>query len=308
VNPRPIITRSPTLERILHAAEIVAKRATPVLITGETGTGKEMLARRIHASSPRKDRPFVAVNCAALPRDLLESELFGHERGAFTGAVARKLGRFERANTGTLLLDEIGDLALDLQAKLLRVLQEKEIERIGGTASVPIDVRVIAATHRDLRAMVKDGAFRDDLFYRLSVVPLRMPALRENREDLDPLIDHFVGLFADRPLSITPEARTKLHCHAWPGNVRELENVIHRAALLCEGSEITTGDLVIEPADSPIPPTLAGRSLADVERQLLFETLAACGDSRSRAAELMGVSERTVRNWLAACRGEAELG
>ena len=303
MNDRPIITRSPLMDSVLRSAEIVSRRATPVLITGETGTGKELLARRIHDLSARSRGPFVALNCAAIPRDLIEAELFGHERGAFTGALARKLGRFERANGGTLLLYEIGDLALDLQAKLLRVLQEKEIERIGGSSSVPVDVRIIAATHRDLRKMADEGAFREDLYYRLSVVPIRMPSLRERPEDVDVLTDYFLEKFADRPLRVTDEARALLRLHTWPGNVRELENVIHRAAMLVEGDEITTETLRSDPSTPQrtgdvIVDHLVGLTLEEVERHLLRATLEKTGGNQKEAARILGVSRRTVYAWL----------
>lgn len=292
-----IVTRSPLMESVLHVAEVVARKATPVLITGESGTGKELLARHIHENSPRHQRPFVTVNCAALPRDLIESELFGHERGAFTGAVARRLGRFERAQYGTLLLDEIGELPLDLQAKLLRVLQEKEIERVGGMATIPVDVRIIAATNRDLAAMVDAGDFRDDLFYRLSVIPLRMPALRERPDDIPLLARYFVDKYADTPTSPTlgPLVLTRLIAHAWPGNVRELENVIHRAALLCEGEAITLENLGLDQIEPVVPTSsLVGRTWADVERQLIIDTVEACGGSYMRAAKMLGISRRTI--------------
>ncbi len=305
---RCIVSRSPAMARVLQVAEAVAASRATVLIAGESGTGKELLARHIHALGPRRNQPFVAVNCAALPRELLESELFGHERGAFTGAVGRKLGKFELAHRGTILLDEISEMEPLLQAKLLRVLQEHEVDRVGGSRPIPIDARVIATTNRDLRAMVASGAFRRDLYYRLHVVPLTLPPLRERGEDLDLLIDHFCRRFAgERAVTLDPAAREQLRRHTWPGNVRELEHVIERAVLLARGPVIQASDLQLdeEPlgeAPRAAAPSLAGRTVHEVERQLIFETLQRTNNNRSHAARMLGISVRTLRNKLAEYR------
>jgi two-component system response regulator FlrC len=317
---RRIVTVSPAVERVLNVAEGVAASRAPVLIQGESGTGKELLARHIHLASPRRSQPFVAVNCAALPRELLESELFGHERGAFTGAIARKLGKFELANHGTILLDEVGELEAALQAKLLRVLQEHEVDRLGGTRPVAIDARVIATTNRSLRSMVAAGSFRRDLFYRLNVIPLTLPPLRERGEDVDVLIDHFCGRFASgRRIAIDPAARAYLRGHRWPGNVRELEHVLERALLLASSDRITVEDVrsdddeleeVAAPAHQgeQMAPSLAGLTVHEVERRLIFETLKQTKNNRSHAARMLGISIRTLRNKLAEYRvtGHAE--
>lgn len=290
-----LVAYSSAMRAALRTADRVAVRATPVLITGESGTGKEMVARYVHERSPRATRPFLAVNCAALPRDLIETELFGHERGAFTGAIQQRLGRFERARGGTLLLDEIGDLPLDLQAKLLRVLQEREIERVGEMATVPVDVRIIAATNRDLIDMVRAGLFRDDLYYRLSVVPIYVSPLRERTEDIPALVEFFMSRYdAGRTFDLSEAARVKLMTYPWPGNVRELENAIHRAVLLCDGGTIHGGDLGLDAHPAPTPPSLVGRTWAEVERQLILDTVAACKGNRAQASKLLGISRRTI--------------
>lgn len=307
---RQIITHSAFVARILRVAEIAAQRAVPVVIGGETGVGKELLARFIHESSPRKDKPFVAINCAAIPRDLLESELFGYERGAFTGATMRKLGKFEQANGGTLLLDEIGEMETVLQAKLLRVLQERELDRLGGSSPVPLDVRIIATTNRNLRQMVDNGTFRADLYYRMNVLLLTIPPLRERRDDIIPLVEHVVGQFSARPLSLSPEASIMLRQHPWPGNVRELENVIHRAVLLCAGDVIEGQDIQLElvPEEFRALGSLAGLTLAEVERRLVEDTLIATGGNRIAAAKMMAIGERTIRNKLAIYGGDRDDG
>ncbi len=313
---RPIVTSSPALRKVLSVGEGVAASRAPVLIQGESGTGKELLARFIHEAGPRRHHPFVAVNCAALPRELLESELFGHERGAFTGAISRKLGRFELANRGTILLDEISEMEPLLQAKLLRVLQEHEVDRLGGNRPTPVDSRVIATTNRELKAMVGSGGFRRDLYYRLNVIPLTIPPLRERPEDLDPLVEHFCKAFSSgRALRVDAAARALLRQHAWPGNVRELEHVIERAALLAHGHVITPSDLQLEdemgmePAGGGMS-ALAGRTVHEVERQLICETLKRTDNNRTRAAEMLGISVRTLRNKLAEYRatGTVEAG
>ena len=305
---RPIVSRSEAMARVLQIAEAVAGSRSAVLIAGESGTGKELLARFIHDAGPRHAQPFIAVNCAALPRELLESELFGHERGAFTGAIGRKLGKFELANRGTILLDEISEMEPVLQAKLLRVLQEHEVDRLGGSRPVPIDARVIATTNRNLKDMVAAGTFRRDLYYRLHVVPLTLPPLRERGDEIDALLDHFVARFAGgRELSFEPAARARLRAYGWPGNVRELEHVVERAVLLAPGPMIRSIDLQldeepVQAAPSEIAITLAGRTVHEVERQLIFETLERTNNNRSHAARMLGISVRTLRNKLAEYR------
>ncbi len=303
---RRIVTRAPALQRVLAVAAGVAASRAPVLLEGESGTGKELVARYIHAHGPRRAQAFVAINCAALPRELLESELFGHERGAFTGASTRKLGKFELAHGGTLLLDEVSEMEPVLQAKLLRVLQEHEVDRVGGLRPVAIDTRVIATTNRPLRALVASGAFRRDLYYRLNVIPLALPPLRARREDIDGLIDHFCRKFStEKPLSVDAAARAYLKRQPFPGNVRELEHVIERAALLATGGVITAADVQIdeEPIAEPAPTgSLAGLTVHEVERRLIMETLRRTNNNRSRAAEMLGISVRTLRNKLAEYR------
>jgi DNA-binding NtrC family response regulator len=311
---RPIVTRSGSMRELLQVAEAVAGSRAPVLIEGESGTGKELLARFIHESGPRASQPFVAVNCAALPRELLESELFGHERGAFTGAIARKLGKFELAHRGTILLDEISEMEPLLQAKLLRVLQEHEIDRVGGSRPTPIDARVVATTNRDLRAMVGAGDFRRDLYYRLHVIPMTLPPLRERPEDLDALIDHFGERFGSgQGVRFDAEARGLLKRHSWPGNVRELEHVVERAVLLAKGPLITASDLQIEDetldaaGGDEAGGSLAGQTVHEVERRLIFDTLKRTNNNRSHAARMLGISVRTLRNKLAEYRGTGTL-
>ena len=305
---RPIVSRSEAMARVLQTAEAVAGSRSAVLIAGESGTGKELLARYIHEVGPRRHQPFVAVNCAALPRELLESELFGHERGAFTGAIGRKLGKFELANRGTILLDEISEMEPVLQAKLLRVLQEHEVDRLGGSRPVPIDARVIATTNRNLKDMVAAGTFRRDLYYRLHVVPLTLPALRERGDEIDALLDHFVARFAGgRELAFESAARARLRSYGWPGNVRELEHVVERAVLLASGPVIRATDLQLDEEPAPAAPSeiaisLAGRTVHEVERQLIFETLERTNNNRSHAARMLGISVRTLRNKLAEYR------
>jgi len=306
---RPIITRDQATLRVLTIAESVASSRAPVLVQGESGTGKELLARYVHESGSRRGKPFVAVNCAALPRDLLESELFGHERGAFTGAIARKTGKFELASSGTLLLDEISEMELGLQAKLLRVLQEYEIDRVGGTAPVPVDVRVVATTNLRLRELVDRGKFREDLYYRLTVIPLLLSPLRERQGDIDLLADHFLERFGNgRRLTLTPEARTALRARRWPGNVRELENTIERAALLARSDVLTVEDL--EDADPGVPRlaigSLAGLTVREMEKRLIADTLKRTRNNRTQAARLLGISIRTLRNKLAEYRQHGE--
>jgi two-component system response regulator FlrC len=295
------VTQDPAVLRLLEVAESVASSRAPVLIQGESGTGKELLARHLHERGCRRGRPFVAVNCAALPRELLESELFGHERGAFTGALARKIGKFELADGGTLLLDEVSEMELGLQAKLLRVLQEYEVDRVGGTAPVPVDVRVVATTNRRLRDMVDRGGFREDLYYRLSVLPLALPPLRARPGDVELLAEHFLArLRGDRALALSPPARTALAARPWPGNVRELQNAIERAVLLARGGEIGPQDLADRDGAVPrLGGSLAGLTVEEVERRLIVDTLERTRNNRTQAARLLGISIRTLRNKLA---------
>ncbi len=307
--PENIVGESPGLVRALEIARKVAPARTSVLITGETGTGKELVAGMIHALSPRCGREFVAVNCAAIPEGLLESELFGHERGAFTGATRRRIGRFERAHRGTLFLDEVGDMSLSTQAKILRVLQDGRVERLGGDEPVDVDVRVVAATHRDLAAEVRAGRFREDLYYRLAVVRIHLPPLRERGEDVVLLARHFARLLcADLkrpPLDFTGEALEALRRHTWPGNVRELRNAVERAVLLAEGDRITARDLGLEDAPRPPPERWEGEAfrfefpaegvpLEVAERELVLAALRRAGWVQKEAARLLGITKRAM--------------
>jgi two-component system NtrC family response regulator len=284
------------------AARAAASRAT-ILIRGESGTGKELLARAIHFASPRARGPLVAVNVAALPETLLESEMFGHERGAFTGADRQRRGRFEQADGGTLFLDEIGDLPMGTQAKLLRALQEQSFERLGGAGPVRVDVRVVAATHRDLEAMARRSEFREDLYYRLNVVSIEVPPLRERREDIPALVDLFLRRFSAeggaRVEAVSREAMDRLLKFDYPGNVRELENLIHRAAVLARGTQITTADLPLHVAGlTPETGTTRGslvERLAAIERGLIVQALDEAGGVQTRAAQALGISERHLR-------------
>lgn len=339
------VSRDPAMQSVLRLAEQIAPSDASVLITGESGTGKEVMARYLHARSKRANANFVAINCAAIPEHLLESELFGHEKGAFTGAVARRVGKFEEASGGTLLLDEITEMDPRLQAKLLRALQEREIDRVGGSGPVKIDVRVLATSNRNMADAVKAGTFREDLFYRLSVVSLKLPPLRERPADIVVLADHFVAKYARDnavgPRALSQAARDVLLRHGWRGNVRELENTMHRAVLLSMGPTIEpsaiilTTDLmeqgmvplastpapvqtapapvqtameasaVVTPvytpassADSGGGASLVGRTVADVERDLIIDTLSHCLGNRTHAANILGISIRTLRNKL----------
>ena len=298
---RAIITADRSMERLLAVARRVSRTDATVLIEGETGTGKELLARFIHRHSPRAAGPFVAVNCAALPEALIESELFGHERGAFTGAQARRIGAFEAAAGGTIVLDEISELPLGLQAKLLRVLQESEIQRVGATRPIRLDVRVIAMTNRDLRAEVAAGRFRADLFYRLDVVALRTPSLRERSGDIPLLARHFLtkyaALHASPVTALAPPAIERLLAHGWPGNVRELENTIQRAVILAASDELDADDIVVEEALAPAV-ALGGRTITELQRDVILATLERMGGNRTHAARALGVTARTIRNHL----------
>ena len=302
---RPIVAASAPMIEVLELLERAAEYKTTVLLTGESGTGKEVLARAIHAQSGRRNESFVAVNCAAIPENLLESELFGHARGAFTGADRARRGLFVEADGGSLFLDEIGELPPCLQVKLLRALQEEEVRPVGESKPRRVDVRVIAATARDLEADVQTGRFREDLFYRLNVVRVRVPPLRERREDIPLLVDHFVAHFREalgRPLrTVTDDALEKLVHYPWPGNVRELENVIERAAILAEGDRITVRELpanLVEPQAGPRTPSPGDFSLRRARRaleaDLIRRALAATHGNRTRAATLLGISHRAL--------------
>jgi len=293
---------SPAFRGVIERARRVAQTDADVLMEAESGTGKELLARLIHSASPRAGGPFVAVNCSAFPDNLLESELFGHVRGAFTGAHSGRAGKFELADGGTLLLDEVGEMPLSLQPKLLRVLQEREIDRLGDTKPLRVDVRVIATTNRSLRAQVAAGAFRADLYYRLDVVPLTIPPLRERREDILMLAERFLRKHEPKTqrgiFSIAPALAAQLEAHHWPGNVRELENFIRRGLALANGTVLQAMAMEGENAAAmeSKPAVRPGVTLLQLERRLLETTLEATGGNRTRAAELMGVSLRTVRN------------
>ena len=295
-----LIGASPAMQKVYRVARQVASSRATVLITGESGTGKGELARAIHALSPRAKAPWVSLHCAAVPETLLESEMFGHEKGSFTGADKRRLGRFEQANGGTLFLDEIGELSPLVQTKLLRVLQERNIERVGGNDTIAVDVRVVAATNRDLPTEVREGRFREDLFYRLNVVHLEMPPLRLRGSDVLVLANAFLRRFAEdnkKPVEeFSEEARTKLLAHRWPGNVRELENAVERAVVLCEGSRIEAEDLPFEAA-TPMrgPIRVPGATMAEIERWAILATLEVTGGSTAKAAELLDISVRTIQ-------------
>jgi two-component system response regulator HydG len=299
---REIVGQSTALRRVLDIATQAAPSSATVLVLGESGTGKELVARFIHGKSARGSGPFVAVNCAAIPESILEAELFGHERGAFTGAVARREGRFAKARGGTLFLDEIGELSPSVQVKILRVLQEGEYEPVGGN-TVKADVRIVAATNRDLGAEVEAGRFREDLYYRLNVIAVTAPPLRARREDIPLILDHFLGIYCKkngRPrLNVPREVLDKLSDYSWPGNVRELENVIERAAVLCRSDTLRLEDLpdAVAQASAPAPSALSfpiGTTLDEVENRLIRETLKSTNGDKSLAAQLLGISTRTI--------------
>lgn len=316
---RSFVWKDPAMERVVKLADQIARSEASVLITGESGTGKEVLARHVHQRSMRKDKPFVSVNCAAIPDNLLESELFGHERGAFTGAVARRIGKFEEANGGTLLLDEISEMDVRLQAKLLRAIQERIIDRVGGSQPVKVDIRILATSNRNLADEVRKGTFREDLLYRLNVVHLRIPPLRERPMDVLELAGHFARKYAEvngLPLrTLSHDAKRLMARSPWRGNVRELENTIHRAVLLATGAEIepeailTPDGEALGPAPSDpamravqtaeaVTRALVGRTVAEVERDLILDTLDHCLGNRTHAAKILGISIRTLRNKL----------
>jgi DNA-binding NtrC family response regulator len=297
-----IIGESGQMVEVISLVQRVAASEATVLIRGESGTGKELIAKAIHYTSPRAARPLVRVNCAALPENLLESELFGHEKGSFTGAISTRKGRFELADTGTLFLDEIGDLPLHLQAKLLRVLQEREFERVGSSQPIKVNVRILSATHRDLESLMRAGQFRDDLYYRLNVVTILLPPLRERRQDLPPLMDHFLKLFAAKNgkslRGFSRAARDALLRYDYPGNVRELENLLERAVVLCRGDVIDRGDLPLildDPDALSEAQTQLTAAVEGLERRMIREALKRANGVQTRAAELLGVTERALR-------------
>jgi DNA-binding NtrC family response regulator len=299
---REIIGSSPPLRRVLDIATQAAPSSATVLVLGESGTGKELIARFIHEHSARSRAPFVAVNCAAIPETILEAELFGHERGSFTGALTKREGRFAKASGGTLFLDEIGELSAAVQVKLLRVLQEGEYEPVGGD-TVRADVRIVAATNKDLRAEVSAGRFREDLFYRLNVIAITAPPLRSRREDIPLLVDHFLGVYCAKNnrsrLEAPRDVLQVLTDYSWPGNVRELENVVERAVVLCRADHLTPDDLPeqirTEPGAEPSSLTFSvGTPLDEVERRLIRETLRHARGDKSVAAQLLGISTRTI--------------
>jgi two-component system response regulator FlrC len=321
---RTLVARDPAMQAVTNLADQVAPSEASILITGESGVGKEVMARYMHRKSRRAERPFISVNCAAIPENLLESELFGHEKGAFTGALARRIGKFEEADGGTLLLDEISEMDVRLQAKLLRALQEREIDRVGGSKPVKVNIRIIATSNRDLAQAVREGVFREDLLYRLNVVNLRLPALRERPGDILALAEHFVKKYAaangiaERALSA--EAKRRLVGHRWPGNVRELENAMHRAVLLAVGPEIDEGAIRLpdgqlmamggadagamiagraaQAASMAVGASFVGQTVAQVEQSLIIDTLSHCFGNRTHAANILGISIRTLRNKL----------
>ena len=327
--------------KIFEIAEAVAKSDATVLVQGESGTGKELIARMIHASSQRNKQPFVAVNCAALPETLLESELFGHEKGAFTGAMTRKIGKFELAQGGTILLDEISEMDLNLQAKLLRVIQEKEVDRVGGSSPVSIDVRVVATTNRNLEESVRKGEFREDLFYRLNVIPITLPPLRERKGDIKLLVEYFMSKYLNvKKPKLAGEVLKELENYPWPGNVRELQNAVERASILSRGREIKASDFLLKSSKSLLASKIevinteneniskdnfnndsynevlsesltnqfeiddksnellikSGMTVSQMEKVLILETLKANGNNKTKAADMLGISIRTLRN------------
>jgi two-component system, response regulator FlrC len=311
-----LIFRDPVMARVIALVEQVAASEASILITGESGVGKEVVARHIHQKSRRVNKPFIAINCAAIPDNLLESELFGHEKGAFTGAIARRVGKFEEADGGTLLLDEISEMDVRLQAKLLRALQERCIDRVGGTQSVPVNIRVIATSNRNLVDAVANGTFREDLMFRLNVVNIKVPPLRDRPADIKILSDHFARKYADMngvPMRAVDESALRvLLSHAWTGNVRELENTMHRAVLLAIGDSIDSAAIVLPDGSQPGLRTVSspsgsqsekgepqiGRTMADVEREHIIDTVKYCLGNRTHAANILGISIRTLRNKL----------
>lgn len=325
---RPMFATDPAMQQVIQLADQISGSEASVLITGESGVGKEVMARYVHKHSRRASKPFISVNCAAIPENLLESELFGHEKGAFTGAVSRRIGKFEEADGGTLLLDEISEMDARLQAKLLRALQEREIDRVGGARPIKVNIRILATSNRNLTEAVKEGIFREDLLYRLNVVNLRIPPLRDRRQDSVELADYFVDKYAAAnglpKKKLSEEAKERISAYKWPGNVRELENAMHRAVLLAPGDVIgpeairspdgletvsepeqtaSTGNPVVDAVTQSFGPSagsLIGRTVAEVEQDLILDTLTHCLGNRTHAANILGISIRTLRNKLKA--------
>lgn len=320
-----LIFQDTAMESVIQIADKVANSNASILITGESGTGKEVMARYVHRKSQRNDQNFVSVNCAAIPENLLESELFGHEKGAFTGAVAQRIGKFEQANGGTLLLDEISEMDPKLQAKLLRVIQEKEIERVGGDSTVPVNVRLVATSNRNLEAEIREGTFREDLYFRLNVINLKLPPLRQRPKDMEALAMHFADKYCkenDLPaLNFSDEALELIRSYPWPGNVRELENTIHRAVLMATGMTIDSDAILLPDQDSKLldkegikPESFSEdedgfqvTTLADAEKNLILDTLDHCLGNRTHAAKILGISIRTLRNKLNEYSKEQQL-
>jgi len=306
-----LVGEDPKIKELLSFAQEIASSKSTVLLNGKSGTGKEVLARFIHENSTRKDKAFVAVNCAALPESLLESELFGHEKGAFTGAAYRKTGKFEMANHGTLLLDEIGEMDTPLQAKLLRVIQEQEVDMVGGEAPIPVDIRIIATTNRNLQEEVREGRFREDLYYRLNVIPICLPMLKERSSDITVLSEHFIKKYnrenAKNIKGVSSEGLEVLRKYNWPGNVRELENIIERAVVLCRDDFLKPshlflhgmfGELASESKKSKDTESFVGKSLPEVEKEVILKTLEKLDGNRTHTARVLGISIRTLRNKL----------
>ena len=301
-----IIGKTLVVQQVLQTVQKIASTDSTVLITGETGVGKELIAREIHLGSQRRDHPFVKVNCAAIPETLLERDLFGHEKGAFTGAVTTKPGRFEIAHKGTILLDEIGDMPLYLQAKLLGVIQDKSFDRVGGVKTIKVDTRIIAATNQDLQTAVQSGKFRSDLFYRLNVVPVHIPPLRERKDDLIPLVGYFfkkfTGKYCKKINNVSPEVMATFSHYGWPGNIRELENVLERMVLMSETDALTLDQLPAE-IRGPIS-TVEASTLKEkvntisqmTEKQMIIDALIKTNQNRTKAAKLLGISRRTLQN------------
>ena len=301
-----IIGHGEKMREVFETAQRVAPTRATVLLGGESGTGKGMLARAIHLNSPRRDAPFIKINCSAIPENLMESELFGYEKGAFTGAIRSHPGKFEQADGGTVFLDEIGDVPPAVQVKLLRVLQEREFERLGGSKTIHVDVRIIAATNQDLRAALEEGAFREDLYYRLNVVPINLPPLRSRKEDIPYLVDHFLERFAadtgNRVTGVAPEALEKLTAYRWPGNVRELENIMQRSMVLAKGDIIEPSDVVLDETAGSGASTNGdigflpeGMTLDEFEQELIREAMRRADDNKSQAARLLGLTRNALR-------------
>jgi DNA-binding NtrC family response regulator len=300
-----IIARDPAMEEALNVVARAAPSRATVLVRGESGTGKELVARAVHDASPRADKPFVGVNCAALNKGLIESELFGHEKGAFTGAIDRRVGRFEQANGGTLFIDELAEIPAEVQVKLLRVLQERKIERVGSGTEIEVDVRLIGATHRDLQGLVADGGFREDLFYRLNVVSVQLPPLRSRKRDIPVLVEHFLARYAEENAKtiegVSKEAMDLLMRYVYPGNVRELQNIIERAVVMARGDVVTKNDLSLEgqemqsAAESLPSGTTLSEQVEDLEKKAIAEALQQANGIQSRAADILGLTERNLR-------------